>query len=208
MTPPANTTSNKNNRTGSCVVTWALPSNSDQQVCQVEVIDSSCCVCCGQTHHAVSVVVRLIMLCLLWSDSSCCVCVIVVRLIMLCLLWSDSSCCVYCGQTHHAVSIVVRLIMLCLLWSDSSCCVYCGQTHHAVSVVVRLIMLCLCDYQDVNTIPDEVNLADLPSVNEVLRSANFCYLASLQKRQRRRVFLWYRSQRDVHLFCKFGMTFT
>ena len=45
-------------------------------------------------------------------------------------------------------------------------------------------------------------------MNQVLWSANFCHLASLHKRQRRRVFPWCRSQRDLHLFCKFRMTST
>ena len=40
--------------------------------------------------------------------------------------------------------------------------------------------------------PDEV---ELPSTNQVLWSANFCYLASLWKRQRRRVFPWCRLKR-------------
>ena len=53
-----------------------------------------------------------------------------------------------------------------------------------------------------------MNSAESPSMNQVLWSANLCYLASLQKRQHWTVFPWCRSQRDLHLFCKFGMTCT
>ena len=45
-------------------------------------------------------------------------------------------------------------------------------------------------------------------MNQVLWSANFCYLASLWKGQWRRVFLWCQSQKDLHLFCQFEMTCT
>ena len=41
-----------------------------------------------------------------------------------------------------------------------------------------------------------------PSMSQELWSANFYYLASLWKRQRRRVFPWCRFQRDLYLFCK------
>ena len=58
------------------------------------------------------------------------------------------------------------------------------------------------------TLCGQSKLAELPSMNPVLWSGNFCYLASLQKCQRRRDSPWYWSYRDLHLFCKFGMTFT
>ena len=45
-------------------------------------------------------------------------------------------------------------------------------------------------------------------MNPALWSASVCYRASLEKRQRRRVFPWCRSEGDVHLFCKFGTMFT
>ena len=44
---------------------------------------------------------------------------------------------------------------------------------------------------------------------QVLWSAIFCWFALfIEMSTTKKVFLWYQSQRDLHLFCKFRMTFT
>ena len=55
--------------------------------------------------------------------------------------------------------------------------------------------------------PDEVNLAELPSLYQAVWSASFCQMPSLYKWQQS-VSLWYWSQRDAHLFCRFRMMLT
>ena len=56
---------------------------------------------------------------------------------------------------------------------------------------------------------DEANSAQLLSMFQLAWSAIFCQLPRfIETRTTNSAFLWYRSQRDVHLFCKFRTTFT
>ena len=49
---------------------------------------------------------------------------------------------------------------------------------------------------------------EMSSTSQVLWAVNFCYFANLYKHQRQRVFPWCRSQKDLRLLCKFGLTYT
>ena len=55
--------------------------------------------------------------------------------------------------------------------------------------------------------PDTLPTSFIPAP-QALWSANFCQLPCIETSTSKSVFLWYRSQRDGHLFCKFKMTFT
>ena len=56
--------------------------------------------------------------------------------------------------------------------------------------------------------PDEANLAELPSMYQELWSASSVSAHFIETWTMKSVFLWYRSQRDAHLFWKFRITFT